>query len=74
MSVESAKKFMERMKTDEAFANKVKECKDNEARMAFVKGAGFDFTIEEIKGIQGELSDDELDAVAGGGNKCALVG
>lgn len=69
MSIESAKSFFERIKTDEEFAKKVKECKDAEARMAFVKAAGFDFTVEEIKGIQGKLSDDELDAVAGGGCK-----
>ena len=73
MSVESAKSFMEKIKTDEEFAKKVKECKDAEARMAFVKAEGFDFTVEEIKGIQGELSDDELDAVAGGGCKALDV-
>jgi len=71
MSVESAKQFIEKMKTDEAFAQKVKECKDSEARMTFVKESGFDFTTEEVKGLQGELSDDELDAVAGGG--CLLM-
>ena len=74
MSVESAKLFIEKLKTDEGFAKKVKECKDSEARISLVKESGFDFTIEEIKGIQGELSDDELDAVAGGGNKCVSNG
>lgn len=66
MSVESAKAFIEKMKTDEGFAKKIKECSDNEARMAFAKESGFNFTVEEIK-LEGELSDDDLDAVAGGG-------
>jgi len=73
MSIESAKLFIEKIKTDEEFAKKVKNCKDAEARMVFVKESGFDFTIEEIKAFQGELSDDELDAVAGGG-KCTVAG
>lgn len=68
MSVESAKAYVERMKTDEEFNKKVKECKDSEARMAFVKEAGFDFTSEEIKELGGELSDSDLDAVAGAGS------
>ncbi|WP_028307983.1 Nif11-like leader peptide family natural product precursor [Desulfitibacter alkalitolerans] len=66
MSVESAKKFLEKMKTDEDFNQKVKGCVDAEERMAFVKEAGFDFTMEEIKEVSENLSDDDLDAVAGG--------
>lgn len=72
MSIQSAKLFIEKIKTDEGFAKKVKEFKDADARMAFVKNAGFDFTVEEIKGIQGELSDDELDSVAGACKECAI--
>ena len=71
MSIESAKAFIEKMKTDEEFAKKVKECKDGAARMAFAKGSGFEFTVEEIK-LEGELSDEDLDAVAGGG--CIKMG
>ncbi len=37
MSIESAKTFIEKSKTDEDFAKQVKECKDAEARKAFVK-------------------------------------
>ncbi len=66
MSVESAKAFIERMKTDEEFSEKVKGCKDAEERMACVKEAGFDFTNEELKEVSENLSDDELDGVAGG--------
>ena len=66
MSVESAKAYIERIKTDEEFAKKVIECKDSDARMAVVKGAGFEFTVEDVKHVQEELSDDQLDKVAGG--------
>jgi predicted ribosomally synthesized peptide with nif11-like leader len=67
MSMESAKSFVEKMKIDENFATKVTECKDAEARMAFVKEAGFDFTKEEIEPVMAELADEELDGVAGSG-------
>ena len=67
MSMESARAFTARMKTDQDFARQVRECKDAEARMAFVRKAGFDFTTAEIQQAGGELSDSELDKVAGGG-------
>jgi predicted ribosomally synthesized peptide with nif11-like leader len=66
MSMESAKSFFERMKTDEDFRKQVTECKDTEARKSYVKKAGFDFTIEELKAHTGELADAELDKVAAG--------
>lgn len=70
MSIESAKACIERIKTDEDFAKKVIECKDAEARTAVVKAAGFDFTAEELQAWRDELSDDELDSVAGGRLVC----
>ncbi len=66
MSIESAKEFLERMKTDGNFAESVAKCSDGKARMAFVKNAGFDFTAEEINQVSSSLSDSELDQVAGG--------
>jgi predicted ribosomally synthesized peptide with nif11-like leader len=68
MSIESAKAFVERMKTDEDFAKNVTECPDNEARKTFVKAAGFDFTMDEVKEVASELTEEELDGVAGGAN------
>lgn len=75
MSIESAKAFTEKMKTDSEFAKKVLACKGGTERIEFVKKAGFDFTKEEIKEVTSELSDDELNAVAGGGcivDSCGL--
>lgn len=76
MSLESAKKFIERMKTDEDFRKKVNECKDAEGRMDLVKHDGFDFTAEELKGAGAELTERELDMVGGGvgGWICMLTG
>ena len=73
MSVQSAKSFIEKVKTDEGFAKKLKECKDEEARMVFAKASGFNFTVEEIRS-EGELSDNDLDAVAGGSSWCLWNG
>ena len=68
MSMESAKSFIERVNTDEDFAQKVSECKDPESRMTFVKSQGFDFTGEEVRIASWELRDEELEQVAGSGD------
>lgn len=68
MSIESAKAFLDRMKTDEEFAKKVIACKNADTRMAYIKNEGFDFTVAEINTVKDELSEEELDLVAGGGD------
>ncbi len=66
MSIESAKAFMERMKTDEDFRKEVTDCKDADDRMKLVEEKGYTFTTEEIKSLVEALTDDELNKVAGG--------
>ena len=67
MSVESAKSFVERMKTDEDFAKAVTECKDSEGRKEFIVAKGFDFTVDELSQARGnELNDEQLEAVSAG--------
>jgi predicted ribosomally synthesized peptide with nif11-like leader len=66
MSIESAKAFLERVKNDEDFRKETEEQASAEERIKFVKAQGFDFTKEEIDSLKSELSDEELDAVAGG--------
>ncbi len=66
MSLESAKAYIEKMKTDIDFREKVNECKNTEERTKVVKESGFDFTAQEIKSFIDELTDDELSTVAGG--------
>ena len=66
MSVDQAKAFVEKMKSDVAFRARVMAEADLEARMALIVAEGFDCSAEEIGALQ-ELGDAELDAVAGGG-------
>ncbi|MEQ8222259.1 MAG: Nif11-like leader peptide family natural product precursor [Candidatus Eremiobacterota bacterium] len=66
MSMESAKAFVERLKTDEDFRNKVTDCKNDEAWKAFVKQAGYEFTKDDMELLKAELTEDDLDGVAGG--------
>jgi predicted ribosomally synthesized peptide with nif11-like leader len=66
MSVEQARLFIERMKSDEAFAKRVLAIEDVAARLACIQSEGFDCSEAEIKGVSGELSDEELDRAAGG--------
>ena len=73
MSIESAKAFFERMKNDENFRNSVGEIGSAKERLEYVKKAGFDFTMEEIATLKEELSDIELDGIAGGGS-CEIGG
>ena len=67
MSIESARAYFERMKTDEEFRNRVLNAETAEARLAIVQSEGFDFTKEEVDEVSSdELTEDELDMVAGG--------
>ncbi len=67
MSIESTKAFLERVENDEDFKKELEGQASVEERMKFAKAQGFDFTKDEIREVSEEgLSDDELDAVAGG--------
>ena len=66
MSADGIKSFIERIRTDEVFANKVAACKDVQDRVAFAKAAGFDFTPDQFAAMLGELTDKELKCVVGG--------
>jgi predicted ribosomally synthesized peptide with nif11-like leader len=66
MSIDSAKAFAERLATDEVFRNQVRGAKSDEERQALVQAAGYSFTPEEWQSVASELSEQELEAVAGG--------
>jgi predicted ribosomally synthesized peptide with nif11-like leader len=66
MSVDQAKAFVEKMKSDDAFRARVLAEDDMDARMALVRAEGFDCGAEEIVALQ-ELGEAELSGVAGGG-------
>lgn len=73
MSMESAKAYIERMKTDEDFRKKVTECKGTDTRKAFIKSQGFDFTADDIELVKGELSEEDIMAIAGGEKICGVL-
>ena len=66
MSIESAKAFVEKLKNDEDWRNKLNAAENKEERLAMAKAEGFDFTEEEFQDVRSELGDEELDGVAGG--------
>ncbi len=71
MSEESAKVFLEKFASDEAFKKSINDATSDEDRKQLVKDAGFEFTKDDLKAAakaQGkqELGEDDLDSVAGG--------
>ena len=80
MPVEQAKAFVAKVKEDPELAKKLKDAQaaytgDKDAAFATIvlpiaAAAGFNFTVEDFKAAfdkgEGEVSEDELDAVAGG--------
>ena len=64
MSVEQAKAFIERMKSDEVFREKVMAIEDAAGRIACIQGEGFDCTAEEMNDAAADGM--ELGKVAGG--------
>ena len=67
MSEEQLKAFLEAVKTDAELQEKLKEATDTGAIAAIAKAAGFVISVEELKRSQAEISEEELEGVAGGG-------
>ena len=68
---EKMKQLLETVSGDAEFTEKLKNAPDAAAIIALAKEKGFDLTEEDLKpadGIQ-EISDDEIESVAGG-KKC----
>ena len=77
MSEEQLKAFLEKVKTDTSLQEKLKAAASPDAAVEIAKDAGFAITTEDIQSMQsqsqsqsGEVSDDELEAAAGG---CSLA-
>ena len=71
MSEEQLKAFLEKVQGDTSLQEKLKAAGSNEAAIEIAKAAGFAITAEDIQSMQSstvELSDEELENVAGGGN------
>ena len=67
MSEEQLKAFLEKVKADTSLQEKLKAASDADAVVAIAKEAGFSISADDFKKAQSELSDEELEGVAGGG-------
>ena len=67
MSEQQLKAFLEAVKADAGLQEKLKVAKDMDSVVAIAKAAGFVISAEELKRAQEhELSDEDLEGVAGG--------
>ena len=67
MSEEQLKAFLEKLKVDTSLQEKLKAASDADAASAIAKEAGFSISADEFTKAQStELSDEELEGVAGG--------
>ena len=66
MSEEQLKAFLEAVKADEGLQEKLKAAGDADAVIAIAKAAGFAISADELKKAQSEISEEELEGVAGG--------
>lgn len=75
MSIESVKGFYESLTNDQALQERVKSADDSVAIVQIASEKGYDFTDQELERamqeaiVEGELSEQELEAVAGGTGK-----
>ncbi len=61
MSLESAKSFVTKVKSDEEFAKELRNCKDEMELHAFAEQNGYIFTTEELEGAVKEIAEAELE-------------
>lgn len=70
MAIESAKAFIERIRTDASFRESIRKARDKKERWELIKETGFNFTKEEFDQakaeLAGQLSEEELEVIAGG--------
>ena len=66
MSEEQLKAFLEAVKADASLQEKLKAAGDADAVIALAKAAGFAISADDLKRAQSEISEEELEGVAGG--------
>ena len=66
MSEEQLKAFLEKVKADTSLQEKLKAASDADAVVAIAKEAGFSISADDLTKTQSELSEEELEGVAGG--------
>ena len=70
MPEEQLKAFMEAVKADAELQEKLNSAADADAVVAIAKAAGFVISAEELQRAQEEVSEEELEGVAGGIGSC----
>ena len=75
MSEEQLKSFLDKVKTDTSLQEKLKGAADADEALAIAKEVGFAITAEDIQSMPSstDLSDDELEGMAGGGGGYTCV-
>ena len=66
MSEEQLKAFLEKVQGDTSLQEKLKAAADANAVAAIAKEAGFSISVDDLTKAQSELSEEELEGVAGG--------
>ena len=66
MSEEQLKAFLEKVQGDTSLQEKLKAAADADGVSAIAKEAGFSISADDINKAQSELSEEELEGVAGG--------
>jgi predicted ribosomally synthesized peptide with nif11-like leader len=66
MAGHGVEEFSARLKTDPAFRAEVSAAEVGEDRLAFVNGAGYDVSAQELVDAMSALADADLDGVQGG--------
>ena len=66
MSEEQLKAFIAKVKDDSRLQEKLKAAADTDAVVAIAKEAGFSISADDLKIQKSEISEEELEGVAGG--------
>ena len=66
MSEEQLKAFLEKVKADTSLQERLKAAADADAVVSVAKEAGFMISADDLKNAPSELSEEELEGVAGG--------
>ena len=69
MSEEQLKAFLEAVKADASLQEKLKAAGDVDAVVAIAKAAGFAISVDDLERAQSEISEEELEGVAGGNQR-----
>ena len=66
MSEEQLKAFLEKVKGDTTLQEQLKAATNADAVVEIAKASGFVISADDLKKAQSEVSDEELEAAAGG--------